>query len=143
MQNGKRTFVLNWPGGSSGPFVPIGCNACMILHFIGFYLDGCGRRTMTNDQCSIICFPFYFPDPPVFRSESVSAFLPYVAILYSGTSLTIVSNQHVFRHQQVSAACYSVLYCPATSLAGGHLKRLIRFVNTCVGHRRAASPSCV
>ncbi|MFQ7767716.1 MAG: hypothetical protein ACLRIL_05180 [Fusicatenibacter saccharivorans] len=31
------------------------------------------------------------------------------AILYSGTSLTIVANQYVFRYQQIFAPCHSVL----------------------------------
>ena len=30
------------------------------------------------------------------------------AILYSGTSLTIVVDEYVFRNQQVSASCHSV-----------------------------------
>ena len=42
MQNGKRTFVLNWPEWIFWSFVPIGA-ACMILHFIEFYLDSCGQ----------------------------------------------------------------------------------------------------
>ena len=43
MQNGKRTFVLNWPEWIFWSFVPIGA-ACMILHFIEFYLDSCGKE---------------------------------------------------------------------------------------------------
>ncbi len=43
MQNGKRTFVLNWPEWIFWSFVPIGA-ACMILHFIEFYLDQCGKE---------------------------------------------------------------------------------------------------
>ena len=38
LENGKRTFVLNWPEWIFWSFVPIGA-ACMILHFIEFYLD--------------------------------------------------------------------------------------------------------
>ncbi|MFQ8840049.1 MAG: TRAP transporter large permease subunit [Clostridium fessum] len=46
-------------------------------------------------------------------------------------------NQHVFRHQQVSAACHSVFVLSGNIMAkAGISKRLIRFVNTCVGHRR-------
>lgn len=47
MQNGKRTFVLNWRSGSSGPLCRSGA-ACMILHFIEFYLDSCGKED--NDK---------------------------------------------------------------------------------------------
>lgn len=43
MQNGKRTFVLNWPEWIFWSFVPIGA-ACMILHFIEFYLDSCKKE---------------------------------------------------------------------------------------------------
>ena len=37
LENGKRTYVLNWPEWIFWSFVPIGA-ACMILHFIEFYL---------------------------------------------------------------------------------------------------------
>ena len=47
MQNGKRTFVLNWPEWIFWSFVPIGA-ACMILHFIEFNLDSCGKED--NDK---------------------------------------------------------------------------------------------
>ena len=47
MQNGKRTFVLNWPEWIFWSFVPIGA-ACMILHFIEFYLDSRGKED--NDK---------------------------------------------------------------------------------------------
>lgn len=43
LENGKRTFVLNWPEWIFWSFVPIGA-ACMILHFIEFYLDSCGKE---------------------------------------------------------------------------------------------------
>ena len=43
MQNGKRTFVLNWPEWIFWSFVPIGA-VCMILHCIEFYLDSCGKE---------------------------------------------------------------------------------------------------
>ena len=46
MQNGKRTFVLNWPEWIFWSFVPIGA-ACMILHFIEFFLDFCQNK---NDE---------------------------------------------------------------------------------------------
>ena len=42
-KNGKRTFVLNWPEWIFWSFVPIGA-VCMILHFIEFYLDSCGKE---------------------------------------------------------------------------------------------------
>lgn len=40
LQNGKRTFVLNWPEWIFWSFVPIGAG-CMILHFIEHCLDVC------------------------------------------------------------------------------------------------------
>ena len=43
LENGKRTYVLNWPEWIFWSFVPIGA-ACMILHFIEFYLDTCARE---------------------------------------------------------------------------------------------------
>ena len=43
LQNGKRTFVLNWPEWIFWSFVPIGA-ACMILHFIEFYLNTLGKE---------------------------------------------------------------------------------------------------
>ncbi len=43
LENGKRTFVLNWPEWIFWSFVPIGA-ACMILHFVEFYLDSCGKE---------------------------------------------------------------------------------------------------
>lgn len=42
LENGKRTFVLNWPEWIFWSFVPIGA-ACMILHFIEFCLDFCKK----------------------------------------------------------------------------------------------------
>ena len=38
MQNGKRTFVLNWPEWIFWSFVPIGA-ACMTLHMIEYLID--------------------------------------------------------------------------------------------------------
>ena len=43
MQNGKRTFVLNWPEWIFWSFVPIGA-VCMILHFIEYCLDFCLKK---------------------------------------------------------------------------------------------------
>lgn len=43
MQNGKRTFVLNWPEWIFWSFVPIGAG-CMILHFIEYCLDFCLKK---------------------------------------------------------------------------------------------------
>lgn len=40
LENGKRTFVLNWPEWIFWSFVPIG-SGCMILHFIEYCLDYC------------------------------------------------------------------------------------------------------
>lgn len=43
MQNGKRTFVLNWPEWIFWSFVPIG-SVCMILHFIEYCVDECVKN---------------------------------------------------------------------------------------------------
>lgn len=43
MANGKRTFVLNWPEWIFWSFVPIGA-ACMILHFIEYFIDYCVKE---------------------------------------------------------------------------------------------------
>ena len=43
LANGKRTFVLNWPEWIFWSFVPIGA-ACMILHFIEFFVDYCVKE---------------------------------------------------------------------------------------------------
>ena len=40
LENGKRTFVLNWPEWIFCSFVPIGAG-CMILHLIEYCLDVC------------------------------------------------------------------------------------------------------
>ena len=40
LENGKRTFVLNWPEWIFWSFVPIGAG-CMILHLIEYCLDVC------------------------------------------------------------------------------------------------------
>ena len=42
LENGKRTFVLNWPEWIFWSFVPIGA-ACMILHFIECCVDFCNK----------------------------------------------------------------------------------------------------
>lgn len=43
LENGKRTFVLNWPEWIFWSFVPIGA-ACMILHFIEYFIDYCVKE---------------------------------------------------------------------------------------------------
>ena len=43
IENGKRTFVLNWPEWTFWSFVPIGA-ACMILHFIEYLVDYCAKE---------------------------------------------------------------------------------------------------
>lgn len=40
LENGKRTFVLNWPEWIFWSFVPIG-SGCMVLHFIEYCVDVC------------------------------------------------------------------------------------------------------
>lgn len=42
LENGKRTFVLNWPEWIFWSFVPIGA-ACMVLHFIEYCIDFCAK----------------------------------------------------------------------------------------------------
>ena len=42
LENGKRTFVLNWPEWIFWAFVPVGAG-CMILHFIEYCLDFCWK----------------------------------------------------------------------------------------------------
>ena len=42
LQNGKRTFVLNWPEWIFWSFVPIG-SVCMVLHFIEYCVDECAK----------------------------------------------------------------------------------------------------
>lgn len=49
MQNGKRTFVLNWPEWIFWSFVPIG-SGCMILHFIEYCLDYCTGNLKKEDK---------------------------------------------------------------------------------------------
>ena len=49
MQNGKRTFVLNWPEWIFWSFVPIG-SGCMILHFIEYCIDYCTDKTKKEDK---------------------------------------------------------------------------------------------
>ena len=91
---------------------------------------------MTNDQCSIICFLFIFliMGIPIGICLGLSS---VCAILYSGTSLTIVATNMYSGISKVSAACYSVFVLSGNIMAkAGISKRLIRFVNTCVGHRR-------
>lgn len=43
LENGKRTFVLNWPEWIFWSFVPIGA-ACMILHFIEYFVTYCAEE---------------------------------------------------------------------------------------------------
>ena len=42
LENGKRTFVLNWPEWIFWSFVPIGAG-CMFFHLIEFCLDVCSQ----------------------------------------------------------------------------------------------------
>lgn len=51
LQNGKRTFVLNWPEWIFWSFVPIGAG-CMILHFIEFCLDFCCKTNSAENADS-------------------------------------------------------------------------------------------
>ena len=49
LENGKRTFVLNWPEWIFWSFVPIG-SGCMILHFIEYCLDYCTGNLKKEDK---------------------------------------------------------------------------------------------
>lgn len=49
LENGKRTFVLNWPEWIFWSFVPIGA-ACMILHLIEYCLDFCSGNIGEGDE---------------------------------------------------------------------------------------------
>ena len=70
LQNGKRTFVLNWPEWIFWSFVPIGAG-CMILHFIEFCLDFCCKtdsakntdNSTKNNLCNLIYLLLHIPDP--------------------------------------------------------------------------------
>lgn len=49
MENGKRTFVLNWPEWIFWSFVPIGA-ACMILHFVEYFITYCAGEKEGQDN---------------------------------------------------------------------------------------------
>lgn len=49
LENGKRTFVLNWPEWIFWSFVPIGAG-CMILHFIEYCIDFCTKDEEKEDK---------------------------------------------------------------------------------------------
>lgn len=49
IENGKRTFVLNWPEWIFWSFVPIGA-VCMILHFIEYCVDFCTGNLKKEDK---------------------------------------------------------------------------------------------
>ena len=49
LENGKRTFVLNWPEWIFWSFVPIG-SGCMILHFVEYCLDYCTGNLKKEDK---------------------------------------------------------------------------------------------
>lgn len=49
LENGKRTFVLNWPEWIFWSFVPIGA-ACMILHTLEYCLDFCSGNLEMEDE---------------------------------------------------------------------------------------------
>lgn len=49
LENGKRTFVLNWPEWIFWSFVPIG-SGCMILHFIEYCIDYCTDKIKKEDK---------------------------------------------------------------------------------------------
>ena len=49
MQNGKRTFVLNWPEWIFWSFIPIGA-VCLSLHFIEFCIDTCMKKDDADEK---------------------------------------------------------------------------------------------
>lgn len=51
LQNGKRTFVLNWPEWIFWLFIPVGA-FCMVLHFVEYFVDNChneNKEEKNND----------------------------------------------------------------------------------------------
>mgnify|MGYP002958467398 CR=1 FL=1 len=49
LENGKRTFVLNWPEWIFWSFVPIGA-ACMVLHIIEYFVDYCAKSKKDKEE---------------------------------------------------------------------------------------------
>lgn len=49
LENGKRTFVLNWPEWIFWSFVPIGA-ACMALHIIEYFVDYCAKSKKDKEE---------------------------------------------------------------------------------------------
>ena len=49
LQNGKRTFVLNWPEWIFWSFLPIGAG-CIVLHFIEYCIDYCTDSIKKNKE---------------------------------------------------------------------------------------------
>ena len=49
LENGKRTFVLNWPEWIFWSFVPIGA-ACMVLHIIEYFVDYCTKSKKDKEE---------------------------------------------------------------------------------------------
>ena len=49
LENGKRTFVLNWPEWIFWSFVPIGA-ACMALHMIEYFVDYCAMSKKDKEE---------------------------------------------------------------------------------------------
>ena len=49
LENGKRTFVLNWPEWIFWSFVPIGA-ACMALHMIEYFVDYCVKSKKDKEE---------------------------------------------------------------------------------------------
>lgn len=49
LENGKRTFVLNWPEWIFWSFVPIGA-ACTVLHIIEYFVDYCAKSKKDKEE---------------------------------------------------------------------------------------------
>lgn len=109
LENGKRTYVLNWPEWIFWSFVPIGA-ACMILHFIEFYLDTCAREKedSSHDQRNLISLIFYFPAGRYSHWNLPGTFRNLRNFVFRNLP-DDCCNQYVFRHQQIFAAGDSVL----------------------------------
>ena len=139
LANGKRTFVLNWPEWIFWSFVPIGA-ACMTLHMIEYLIDTFvkakeeGQEKMISAILFLSFFVFLILGIPIGICLGLSSIC---AILYSGTSLTIVAT-----NMYSGISKFLLLAIPFFVLSGnimakaGISKRLIRFVDTCVGHKK-------
>ncbi len=98
---------------------------------------------MTNDQCSIVLFHFFIfliMGIPIGICLGLSS---VCAILYSGTSLTIVATNMYSGISKVFAACYSVFRIIQQHYGEGrHFQTPDRSLTPVSDTEEAASPSC-